>query len=172
LGHAEKQHPKGLFDHRLGIAVYGGIEYNTAMTVPQIVLDTNVLIAAQRSRRGASSRLVSLMGTGKFGAHISVAIALEYEDVLLRYRAELGLTADDVGDLVDSLCALSKPHATYYQWRPFLRDAGDELVLELAVAAGCSHIVSFNRRNFVGAERFGIRVVTPGEFLKEIGEAV
>jgi predicted nucleic acid-binding protein len=112
------------------------------------------------------------MGIGKFTAHISVALALEYEDVLLRYRAELGLTADDVGDLVDSLCALSKPHAIYYQWRPFLRDAGDELVLELAVAAGCSHIVSFNRRNFVGAERFGIRVVTPGEFLKEIGEAV
>ncbi len=152
------------------IVVCVGIKYNTTMMKPQIVLDTNVLIAAQRSKRGASSRLVSLLGTGRFDTHISVALALEYEDVLLRYRVELGLTADDVGGLVDSLCSLSTPHAIYYQWHPLLRDAGDELVLELAIAAGCSHIVSFNRRNFVGAERFHIRVVTPGEFLKEIGK--
>lgn len=140
------------------------------MTSPQVVIDTNVLIAAQRSNRGASSRLLSLLGTGCFDVHISVALALEYEDVLLRYRIELGLTADDVGDLVDSLCALTKPHPIYFQWRPFLRDAGDELVLELAIAAGCTHIVSFNQRNFVGAERFGIHVLPPSLFLKVIGE--
>ena len=83
------------------------------MTVPQIVLDTNVLIAAQRSRRGASSRLVSLMGTGKFGAHISVALALEYEDVLLRYRAELGLTADDVGSYETLVRPVKTPGLPY-----------------------------------------------------------
>jgi putative PIN family toxin of toxin-antitoxin system len=139
------------------------------MAIPQIVLDTNILIAAQRSRLGASARLLSLLGLGHFAVHLSVALVLEYEDVLLRYRLELGLTQDDVIDIVDALCALSTPHEIYYLWRPFLRDPKDEFVLELAVAAGCDYIVSFNQRDFTGVERFGIRLVNPGEFLKLIG---
>lgn len=138
--------------------------------LPQIVLDTNVLISAQRSQRGASSKLLALLGTGKFDAHISVALALEYEEILMRYRLDLGLSQDDVTDVVDALCALSEPYEIYYQWRPYLRDPDDEFVLELAVAAGCGYIISFNQRHFVNTERFGIRVVTPGEFLKIIGE--
>lgn len=141
------------------------------MTRPQIVLDSNVLISAQRSRRGASSKLLSLLGTGKFEAHLSVALVLEYEEILMRHRLDLGLSQDDVTDLVDALCSLSQPHEIHYQWRPYLRDADDEFVLELAVAAGCEYIVSFNQNDFVGVERFGIRVVTPGEFLQIIGEA-
>jgi len=147
-----------------------GIVYNTDMAIPQIVLDTNVLISAQRSRRGASSKLLSLLGTGKFEVHLSVALVLEYEEILIRYRLDLGLSQDDVTDLVDALCALGQPHEIYYQWRPYLRDADDEFVLDLAVAAGCGYIISFNQRHFVGVERFGMRVVTPSEFLQIIGE--
>ena len=141
------------------------------MTTPQIVLDTNILIAAQRSRRGASAKLLSLVGLGLFDLHLSAALVLEYEDVLLRYRAELGLTQDDVEDLVDALCALSTPHEIYYRWRPYLRDPGDEFVLELAVAAGCDYIITFNKRDFTNVERFGIQPLTPGEFLKVVGAA-
>lgn len=43
------------------------------------------------------------------------------------------------------------------------------MVLELAVAAGCEAIVSYNKRDFVGAARFGLRVLTPKEFQTEIG---
>lgn len=139
--------------------------------LPQILLDTNVLIAAQRSKRGASSKLISLIGTGRFHVHISVALILEYEAVLMRYRAEAGWTQEDVTDFVDSICALAEPHEIYYQWRPYLHDPGDEFVLDLAVAAGCNYLVTFNQRHFVGVERFNIRVITPGEFLKIIGES-
>lgn len=141
------------------------------MAVPQIVLDTNIIISAQRSRRGASSKLLSLVGAGQFEVHLSVPLVLEYEDVLMRYRLEFGLTQDDVTDLIDALCALSTPHEIYYLWRPYLRDPGDEFVLDLAVAARCDYLVTFNQRDFAGAERFGIRVIPPGEFLKLIGEA-
>lgn len=89
----------------------------------------------------------------------------------MRYRLESGLSQDDVTDLVDSICAVSQHHAINYQWRPYLRDADDEFILDLAIAARCQYIVSFNRNNFLGAERFGIQVVTPGEFLQLIGEA-
>lgn len=77
------------------------------MKTPQIVIDTNVLIAAQRSQRGASSKLMSLLGTNRFDAHVSVPLVLEYEEVLLRQRLLLGLTQPDVADLIDAICALT-----------------------------------------------------------------
>lgn len=44
------------------------------------------------------------------------------------------------------------------------------MVLELAVAAGCDAIVTHNRRDFAPAKQFGVRVVSPAEFLEELGE--
>ena len=140
------------------------------MPTPQIVIDTNILVAAQRSKRGASAKLLSLVGTGRFDIHVSVPLVLEYEEVLLRYQSELGLTQEDVADVVDALCALSKHHKIYFLWRPYLRDRKGELVLELAVAARCNYIVTYNQRDFSGAETFGIRVMDPRTFLQEIGE--
>jgi len=49
---------------------------------------TNVVIAALRSKKGASYRLLSLAGTEKFNTHDSVALVLEYEDVIQRHRVE------------------------------------------------------------------------------------
>ena len=57
----------------------------------------------------------------------------------------------------------------FYLWRPVLKDPKDDMVLEVAVAAGCSHIVTFNTRDFAGADRFGIKIVTPQTFLAKIG---
>lgn len=140
------------------------------MKTPQVVIDTNVLIAAQRSQRGASSKLMSLVGTGRFDIHISVPLVLEYEEVLLRQRVQLGLTPADVADIVDALCALATPHEIYFLWRPYLHDRKDELILGLAVAAHCDYIITYNKRDFSGVETFGIRVIDPRTFLQEIGE--
>ena len=63
---------------------------DTTMKIPQVVIDTNVLIAAQRSQRGASAKLMSLVGTGRFDIHVSVPLVLEYEEVLLRSDYSLG----------------------------------------------------------------------------------
>ena len=131
------------------------------MKLPQVVLDTNVIIAAQRSKRGASAKLMLLVGTGRFEIHLSVPLALEYEEVLLRQRVSLGLTQEDVSDLVDALCALAHYHKIYFLWRPYLRDAKDELILDLAVTAQCDYIVTHNQKDFVGTEKFGIRVLDP-----------
>ena len=136
----------------------------------QIVIDTNVVVAAQRSKRGASAKLMSLIGTGLFEIHVSVPLVLEYEEVLLRQRAALSLTQEDVTQLVDTLCALAHHQKIYFLWRPYLRDVGDELVLELAVAAGCDYVVTYNKSNFAGTERFGIDVIDPRALLERIGE--
>lgn len=140
------------------------------MTVPNVVIDTNVVIAALRSRKGASNKLMKLVGTRKFEIHDSVALILEYEEVLQRQRTELGLSEDEVAIFLDSICALAHHHEIYFQWRPFLTDVNDELILELAVSANCEYIVTHNVRDFKGSEEFGIQAITPKEFLQIIRE--
>lgn len=101
---------------------------------------------------------------------MSVPLVIEYEDVLLRQHASLSVTREDISDVIDSLCALGHHHEIHFIWRPYLRDPNDELVLEIAVTAQCEYIVTYNVRDFAGVEEFGIKVLTPKEFLQEIGE--
>ena len=142
--------------------------YDTEMAVPHIIVDTNVLLTAMRSRLGASYKLLSLLDSGKFKISISVSLLLEYEDVLMRNAPLLG--ENDISDVLDYFCDVANKQTVFYLWRPVLRDPNDDLVLEVAVAGGCDAIVTFNGRDFAGAERFGVRVMTPREFLCEIGE--
>lgn len=142
--------------------------YDTTVAGPRVVLDTNVLVAALRSRDGASFRLVSAIGRPDFEIAISVALVLEYEDALLRHVVASDLTRQDVGDLLDYLCKVAHRQEVFFLWRPTLADPGDDLVLEVAVAAGCG-IVTFNHRDFAGAERFGIELYTPAHFLEILG---
>ena len=135
-----------------------------------IVLDTNVLISAMRSRTGASFRLLSLVGDPRFNVAISASLVLEYESVALRPEAGVPLTRDAVFAILDRICAVGRRTAIFFRWRPHLRDAGDEFVLELAVAARCRYIVTHNARDFLGCEQFGIAAVSPAAFLRLIGE--
>lgn len=139
------------------------------MPNPVVVLDTNVLIAGLRSNRGAAFRLLSLIGTGDFEICLSVPVVLEYEEVLLEQVEELYFTECDLRDLLDYLCSVGKHQEVYFLWRPYLRDTKDDLVLEAAVAGNCDAIITYNRRDFAGAEKFGVRILTPEEFLKRIG---
>ena len=139
------------------------------MIAPQIVVDTNVLVAGLRSRRGASFRLLTLFGSGKFEVNLSVALLLEYEDAAKRLVGSIPLSRRDLDHVLDYICQVSNHVPVYYLWRPFLQDPKDDMVLELAVAAGCYAIVTFNQRDFRGAEAFGLKVMTPKEFLQELG---
>jgi putative PIN family toxin of toxin-antitoxin system len=136
----------------------------------QIVLDTNVLVAGLRSKRGAAFKLLSLVGKERFDIHLSVPLVLEYEDVLLRQVHGGHLSQVVMQDVLDYHCAVAHRHEVFFLWRPQLRDPGDDMVLELAVRAGCDYIVTYNISDFAGAEQFGIQIVTPAAFLKRIGE--
>jgi len=134
----------------------------------KIVIDTNVFVSALRSQRGASFRLVSLLPSKTFSIAISVPLILEYEDVLSRLGSA-GITKQDIGDFIDFLCEIGQRQEVFFLWRPFLPDPSDDHVLEVAVAGGCQAIVTFNKRDFRGVEKFGLRVLDPQAFLKEIG---
>ncbi len=112
--------------------------------------------------------MLSRVGTGLFDVAVSVPLVLEYEDALLRHVAATPLTESDIGDLLDYLCSVAARQEVFFLWRPCLRDVADDMIVEVAVAAGCDVVVTHNVRDFRGAERFGIRVITPAQFLQEL----
>lgn len=67
------------------------------MPIHQIVLDTNVIYSALRSRRGASFRLLSLLDSARFEINLSVPLVIEYEDVLLRKIHTLNFSESQIG---------------------------------------------------------------------------
>jgi predicted nucleic acid-binding protein len=107
------------------------------------------------------------LGTNAYEIVISVPLVLEYEDALLRRRSSL--SAKQIGDLADYVCRVGRKQEVFYLWRPLLRDPKDDMVAEVAVAGGAEAVVTHNRRDFKGLERFGIRIVSPQEFLGMIG---
>jgi predicted nucleic acid-binding protein len=110
------------------------------------------------------------LGGKQFEISVSVPLILEYEAVAKRLTREFGLTHADVEDILDYICCIADRRQIHYLWRPVLKDPRDDLVLELAVEASAKFIVTYNLRDFAGAEKFGIQVLTPKEFLKVIGE--
>lgn len=135
----------------------------------RVVIDTNVFVSALRSSRGASHRLLLLVGGSLFEIALSVPLVLEYEATAKSMAETTGLSGEDVDDIIDYLCSVGHLQQVHFLWRPVLRDPGDDHVLELAVEAGCETIVTHNVRDFAGGKAFGIRAITPGEFLAEIG---
>ncbi len=154
---------------RMILASTHGITHNTTVMTPRVVLDTNVLVAASRSKWGASAKLLSLVGTGLFEICVSVPLVLEYESVVLR-EVEPNSTEWRVRtDILDYLCTVATQQEIYFLWRPHLRDPKDEMVLEVAVAGECTAIVTYNKRDFAGAERFHLVIRGPKEFLADLG---
>ena len=141
------------------------------MKVPEIIIDTNVLIAALKSRKGASFKLLSIIGQGKFNISLSVPLLLEYEAVTEKLIEGIPLTAEDIDDILNYLCSVARHRKIFYLWRPFLKDPKDDMVLELAVTSRCDIIITYNKIDFKNVEQhFGIRILTPKELLFEIGE--
>ncbi len=134
----------------------------------RVVLDTNVLVSAIRSRRGGSFAILSAIDSGSFEVSLSVPLVLEYEYAMVRAGEEVKVSRRTVTDIIDFVCEVGRPAEIYYLWRPFLRDPNDDMILEVAVADTCDAIVTHNVRDFQGAEQFGIEVWTPKEFLKQV----
>jgi len=135
------------------------------------VLDTAVLVAAIRSNTGASHQLVRAALENRFELLLSVPLVLEYEAVLKRpeHLKPSGGTTPEIDKLLDALIAMAKPVYRAFFWRPLLRDANDDMVLEAAMSGHADFLVTLNRRDFEpAASQLGIAIVSPQEALGEI----
>ncbi len=141
------------------------------------VLDTNVLVAALSSSKGASFALLGLALDAHFTLLASPALWLEYEAVLKRAEivAMHRLSLSDIDDVLNALSGVVVPVKAHYLWRPQLRDPNDEMVLEVAINGAGTHLVTFNLRDFdppiqrhllTAPSRLGPRACTPADFLK------
>lgn len=132
------------------------------------VIDTNVVQAGLYSATGASHVVLRLIESGRITPILSTALLFEYEEVLKRNREMLGLTNREIEDVLDGFCARGECRSIHFRWRPTLSDPKDDHILELAVAAGGTDIVTHNISDFAGASAFGVRVLTPAELLGEL----
>jgi len=114
------------------------------MRVPKIVIDTNVIVSAMLSSKGAAFKLISLIGKQHFDYAVSVPLVIEYEDVLKRKNSKIMISQEAIDNILDRLCYHADLREIFYLWRPFLNDPKDDLVLELAVESNCNSIVTFN----------------------------
>ena len=129
------------------------------------VLDTSVLVAGLRSNRGASFQILRAIRAGDIRVAVSVALVLEYESVVLRPGLIPRFTADELRRIVDGLCQLADHQQVFFAWRPFLPDSDGDLVLELAVAASATFVITHNISDFRGSDSMGVRAITPATTL-------
>lgn len=134
----------------------------------RIVLDTSVLVAAMRSQRGASHRLLRLLPTPRCQIALSVALYMEWQAVLTRpEHLPPGVGREQMQGFLRYLVSMAHLQDVYYLWRPFLRDPDDDMVLECAVASGSRYIVTHNINDFRRTEQLGVTAITPGQFLQQ-----
>ena len=140
----------------------------------RLVLDTDVIVAAMRSPKGASAAILTAVRRDRvIQLLMTIPLALEYEATCSRaeHRLAAGLSERGVNVFLDAIMAMAEPVKTHFLWRPQLRDPGDEMVLEAAVNGRADALVTFNLRHFeVAAAAFGLEVLLPREVIRRIRE--
>jgi predicted nucleic acid-binding protein len=143
----------------------------------KLVLDTDVVLSGLQSAGGASRLLLCGVAEGVITPLVTVAVLLEYEDVLLRPEnmAATGLTEQEIFRLLDGLLARSERVLVRRRLRPSIQDPSDEMFVEALVNGGGVAIVTFNRRDYLDADHRlasqGTTVVpllSPGEALRSL----
>jgi len=134
-----------------------------------VILDTNILISGLKSKKGRSYELLQRLGNEEYKIAISVPLVLEYEAVLKKQLDRAIFTDNDINDFLNYICKIGEKTKIYYLWRPFLKDAYDDHVLEVAFSAKCKYIITYNVKDFKGTHSLGIEAITPYEFIKRIG---
>jgi putative PIN family toxin of toxin-antitoxin system len=136
-----------------------------------VVLDTSVLIAGLRSRRGASHALLQAVADQRLVPLASPPLFLEYEDVLQRpeHRLVHGLSLEEIDELLAALASTVEPVDLHFRWRPQVRDPGDEMVFETAINGRADALVTHNERGYRdAARRFRLPVLRPAQALRKI----
>ena len=133
----------------------------------RIVIDTDVVVRALRSPESASAALIRAAREGRVTLLASLANALEYEDVLGRPNIVAGtpFTPEEGARYARAVAALCEPVIIDRNWRPQLKDPGDEHILEAALNGRADALVTFNRRDFAPAAKLGLRLALPRDIL-------
>ena len=134
----------------------------------KVVLDTAALISAIRSSTGAAAEIVRPAAVGK------LTLLMDYQTGLRvsgrgstpQHIAASGRTSEDAEAIIEMLEAIAAPVLVRIKHRPLSQDENDDMVLDVAINGQADAVVTNNIKDFrSAAERFGIQVLTPRDFL-------
>jgi putative PIN family toxin of toxin-antitoxin system len=137
----------------------------------RFVVDTDVMVTALRSISGGSNAILRKVAQQEIRPLVSSSLLLEYEAVLKRpeHRLVHGLSLENIDAFLNAFASSCEAVEVSFRWRPQLSDANDEMILETAINGQAEAIITHNIRHFVkGAAKFGIPVLRPGDYLKEL----
>lgn len=133
----------------------------------RVILDTSVLVAAARSRNGASFEILRMLPSSRFEIALTVSLYTEWQAVLTRpEHMPPGITSEATMAFLRYLASIAHLQDVHFLWRPFLRDPDDDMVLECAVSSGSGYIVTHNVKDFRRAPELKVQAITPADFLQ------
>lgn len=127
-----------------------------------VVLDTNVLVSGLLRLHSNPGEILRQAASGIFAVAYDVRMLDEYQEVLKRPELDLD------GEWVEILLVRIRQDGLRVTAQPLpdpLPDPDDEPFLGTAVAAGADYLVTGNIAHYPSAQRCGINVVGPTEFL-------
>jgi putative PIN family toxin of toxin-antitoxin system len=129
------------------------------------VIDTNVIIAGMKSSLGASHAILMAIHARLFTPVLSVPLFMEYEEVSKRPGMLPHLSLQQIDTILNQICSRCHEQRISFNWRPFLPDPDDDMLVELAIAARAFCIVTSNLRHLQPAKTLGIQVLEPSDFV-------
>jgi len=131
----------------------------------KVVVDTNVLVVGLISGKGANRQILRLCLQGILQPFIGNALYLEYLDVLNRTDIQnlCQKTSSSLSEFLDDFASVCKAVDAHCLWRPNLKDEADNHLIEFAIAADATYIITNNIKNFTHPElkQLGYDVTTP-----------
>ena len=136
----------------------------------RVVIDTNVLVAGLIGKKGPNREILRRCLKGELQPFVGNALYLEYQDLLNREHIQVlcNQTSVSLMEFLDGFASVCTAVDARYLWRPNLKDEADNHVIELAIAARASYIVTNNLSDFANAEirLIGFEIVTPQQLLR------
>jgi putative PIN family toxin of toxin-antitoxin system len=135
--------------------------------VRRVVLDSNVLISARLSPRGAPGRLLEAWLAKRFELIVSPALLTELQGVLERPKFRRWLTVKEARAFVKKLRVSATLIADPTQQHHDLRDPDDAYLLTLARRAEVDYLVSGDG-DLTSLSNPEPPVITPSDFLASL----
>jgi predicted nucleic acid-binding protein len=75
---------------------------------PRAIIDTNVFLSSLWSTQGAAFEIFTQLRQGRWQIVLSNHLLFEYEEVAKRTAPKVGLSLQDIDDVLDALCAAAE----------------------------------------------------------------
>lgn len=132
---------------------------------PIAVFDTNILISAT-GWQGNPFRCLELARHGVIDGMTCEELLLEFRRIL---QTKLHFSDDQITDTIADLLTFLSLVKISHTIQEIASDPTDNIVLECAVAAQATHIITGDSQHLLPLKQYpGIAIVTPAEFLTSV----